>query len=115
MSGPFKLLIIWSSGDAKVAHKMAFMYGHNALRHGWWQAVRLLVWGPSAKLLCEDAELQERVEQMGKDGVELLACKACSDQYGVSARLEELGIKVIYMGEPLTQMLKSPDWAALTF
>ena len=40
-------------------------------------------------------------------GVEVLACRACADRYGVSEKLEELGIKVIYMGEPLTQYLKS--------
>jgi len=49
-----------------------------------------------------------------KAGVELLACKACADRYGVSKRLEELGINVIYMGEPLTGYLKS-DYAVLTF
>ena len=45
-------------------------------------------------------------EQMRQAGVELLACKACSDSYGVSEGLEKLGIKVTYMGEPFTQMLK---------
>ncbi len=69
--------------------------------------VTLVVWGPSAKLLASDPELQDMVKVMGKAGVELLACKACSDSYGVSAALEALGIDVIYMGEPLTDVLKS--------
>jgi hypothetical protein len=46
--------------------------------------------------------------------VELVACKACSDSYGVSDNLEELGVEVKYMGRPLTDMLKG-DWAVVTF
>jgi len=42
-------------------------------------------------------------------GVELMACKACSDNYGVSDSLEALGIEVKYMGEPLTTILKGND------
>jgi hypothetical protein len=75
--------------------------------------VRLIVWGPSAKLLCEDKELQEHVGRMKDHGVELLACKACAEMYGVSEKLTELGVSVIYMGEPLTEMLKD-GWATLS-
>ncbi len=51
---------------------------------------------------------------MKEIGIELLACKACADRYGVSLKLEELGITVKYMGEPLTSMLKT-DWVVMTF
>ena len=108
------LFVVWSSGDKDVALKMVFMYVHNAKKLGWWRTVRLVVWGPSSKLLSEDPELQDALKAMGKDGVELYACRACADMYGVSPALEELDIKVIYMGEPLTEMLKQ-GWASLTF
>jgi hypothetical protein len=93
---------------------MVFMYTKNSKLKGWWGQVRLVVWGPSAKLLSVDQELQNELEEMKKAGVELLACKACADRYGVSDKLSGLGIEVIYMGEPLTQYLKE-DWAMLTF
>ena len=51
---------------------------------------------------------------MKEVGIELLACKACADRYGVSQKLEDLGIPVKYMGQPLTAMLKT-DWVVLTF
>ena len=51
---------------------------------------------------------------MKEAGVELVACKACADLYGVSEKLESLGIEVKYMGVPLTEMLKS-DWTTITF
>jgi len=111
---PSKLLVVWTSGDRDVALKMVYMYTYNAKKNGWWDEIRFLVWGPSSKLLSEDAELQDYIKKMREEGVELLACKACSDSYGVSEKLEALGIEVKYMGVPLTEMLKS-DWVTVTF
>lgn len=111
---PSKLGVLWTSGDRDVALKMVFMYTLNAKPSRWWDEVRFIVWGPSSKLLSEDEELQMGIARMIEAGVELVACKACADLYGVSEKLEELGIEVKYMGGPLTSMLKS-DWVVLTF
>jgi hypothetical protein len=100
------LIVVWSSGDRDVALKAAFMYTYNAKAKGWWDDVRLIVWGPSAKLLKEDGELQEYIRKMKDAGMVLEACKACSDMYGVSGDLEALGIDVKYMGVPLTSYIK---------
>lgn len=108
-----KLAIVWTSADREVAFKMAFMYAYNAKKNGWWDEVKLVVWGPSAKLLAGDEDLQTEIFEMKTIGVEMVACKACADQYGVSETLENLGIEVIYMGESLTNMLKS-DWKVFT-
>lgn len=107
-------VIVWTSGDREVALKMVFMYARNAKLKGWWKEVTLVVWGPSAKLLSQDEELQTAVKAMISNGVEILACKACADSYGVSAILEGLGIEVKYMGEPLTNYLKN-DVKVITF
>jgi len=109
-----KLLVIWTSGDRDVALKMVFMYTYNAKLKGWWDDVQLLVWGPSSKLLSGDMELQEYIKKMKDAGVILTACKACADQYGVSNKLEEMGIDVKYMGVPLTEMLKT-GWTTISF
>jgi hypothetical protein len=100
-----RLYVLWTSADREVATKMVFMYTFNAKAHNWWSDVTLIIWGPSAKLLANDPELQEKVRQMQQVGVETLACKACTDSYGVSATLVALGIEVLYMGEPLTDIL----------
>jgi hypothetical protein len=109
-----RLAVIWSSGDPAVAHKVCFMYTHNAKRHGWFEHVTLIVWGPSAELLTRDEALKTRIREMIADGVVVEACKACSDSYGVSDQLTALGVDVKYMGTPLTEILKG-DWATLTF
>ena len=111
---PTKLLVIWTSGDRDVALKMVFMYTYNAKVKGWWDEVQLLVWGPSAKLLSVDTELQEYIRKMKDAGVILTACKACADSYGVSESLEKMGIDVKYMGVPLTEMLKT-GWTTISF
>jgi len=103
--GKEKLVIIWSSADRDVALKMAFMYTSNSKKYGWWDDITLVVWGPSAKLLTEDQELQDNIKRMLDAGIVVKACKACSDQYGVSGKLQELGIIVKYMGE-LTDYIK---------
>jgi len=101
------LLIVWTSGDPDVAHKMVFMYAFNAQKNGWWDQVTLLVWGPSSKLSSEDKDIQTSLKKMKDEGVELLACKGCADQYGVSSKLEALGIEVKYTGTYLTDFIKS--------
>ncbi|WP_027368780.1 DsrE family protein [Desulfocurvibacter africanus] len=108
------LCIIWSSADAEVALNMAFMYARNSLFKGWWRRTRLLVWGPSARVLSESPELQKELESLREAGVELWACKACADKYGVAEKLETLGLTVQYTGQPLTDMLKQ-GWKVLTF
>ena len=101
-----ELIVLWTSGDREVALKMVFMYTFNSKTKGWWEDVCLIVWGPSSKLLAEDQELQEYVAEMLKAGVEVVACKACTDSYGISDIVEKLGVEVKYMGQPLTHMLK---------
>jgi hypothetical protein len=109
-----RLAVIWSSADPAVAHKVCFMYTHNAKRHGWFDEVTLIVWGPSAELLTRDPALQDAIKAMIADGVMIEACKACADSYGVGEQLSALGIDVKYTGIPLTEKLQS-DWKVLTF
>ena len=113
-SSSSRLAVIWSSGDPEVANKVCFMYTHNAKRAKWFDEVTLIVWGPSAKLLATNKELQTEIKSMLTDGVRVQACQACSDSYGVSDQLRSLGIEVKYMGKPLTDILKQ-GWKVLTF
>jgi len=109
-----KLAVIWTSGDPDVAHKVCLMYTHAAKRAKAFDEVLLIVWGPSAKLLVGDKDLQAKINEMMTDGVKIQACVACADMYGISDKLRKLGIEVKGMGRPLTEILKS-DWKILTF
>ena len=103
--GNEKLVIVWSSADREVALYMVFMYISTSKQLGMWDDITLVVWGPSAKLLSEDEALQIHIKHMIELGVVVKACKMCSDSYGVSHKLEKLGIIVKYMKE-LTDYIK---------
>ncbi len=100
-----RLLVLWTSGDRDVALRMVLMYTMNSKRFDWWADITLVVWGPSQKLLCGDKELQKKVADIMEAGIVVKACKACADQYGLSGKLETLGITVKYINE-LTDYLK---------
>ena len=109
-----KLLIIWSTQEIEVAKKMVLLYSGVMLERGYWDEAVLMIWGPSAKLLSENIELQNKVKEIAKTGVKLQACVVCTDEYGVSQKLEDLGVELTHTGEMLTQALQS-DWKTITF
>ena len=108
------LAVLWTSGDAEVAHKVCLMYTHAAKTQKWFDEVRLIVWGPSSRNLAGDKKLQEKVKKMIADGVKVQACIVCAKMYGVVEDLREMGIEVKGMGKPLTNYLIS-GWKVLTF
>ena len=109
-----KLLIIWSTEEIEVAKKMILLYSSVMLERGYWDEAIIMVWGPSARLLATNIELQSKVKEISETGVEFQACIVCADEYGVSKDLENLGIKMTHTGELLTQALQS-DWKVLSF
>ena len=70
------------------------MYTLNAKKRGWIDVVHLVIWGPSAKLLVENEELQNEVKAMQEAGVVVEACVACANNYGVADELRALDIDV---------------------
>jgi hypothetical protein len=90
------------------------MYTHAAKRNSWFEEVTLIVWGPSARLLAGDKDLQKKIISMQNDGVKMQACVVCSDSYGVTEKLKSLNIEVKGMGSPLTEYLKN-NYRILTF
>ena len=107
------LVMLWVSADKEAARNMVLMYAKNARLKGWWEDAHLVVWGPSAKLLATDPEIQAEAAACREAGVTVLACLACADRYGVTEKLKELGADVISMGAPMTGYLKD-GWKILS-
>jgi hypothetical protein len=103
------LYVLWTNDNKITAEKMVFMYTINSLIHGWWKKVTLIIWGAPAKLVSEDANIQEKIKEALDAGVLITACKACADELGVTETLEKLKIEVKYWGQPLTEILKSNE------
>jgi len=54
-----------------------------------------------------DNQVQTEIVEMINQGVQIEACKDCSDNFGVTDKLIKLGIHVRYMGIPFTEYIKS--------
>ena len=109
-----KLLIVWSTVEIEVAKKMVLLYSSVILQRGYWDKAHLMIWGPSAKLLAENSELQDLIAKVKLTGVELSCCVVCSDEYRVTEKLASMGIDMSHTGELLTTALKE-DWKVITF
>lgn len=104
-----KLTILWTTTNRETIFKMISMYAINAKRYGWWNEIDIIIWGGSAKVVGEDTQVQTEVLEMLNSGINVMACKSCTDSFGVSDTIMKLGVKVEFMGEPLTNALKSGD------
>ena len=110
-----KLLIVWSSAEKEVAKKLVLLYGSVILPRTYWDEATIMIWGPSAKLLAEDEDIQEQFKIVKATGVKFNACVVCTNDYGVSDKLRELGIDLIHTGEILTESLQSDDVKVISF
>jgi hypothetical protein len=109
-----KLFIILASGDKDVALEMGLFYPYTLAKEKYLDEVKLILFGPSEKLVARNKNVQKRIKKLQEVGVEISACKYCSDRMGVSGKLEELGITVEYVSKGIAQMIKD-GWASLSF
>jgi hypothetical protein len=104
-----KLNILWTTDSKDTFQYMLVMYAINSKANEWWDEITIIIWGASARMAGTDPEVQADIMEMIENGIKIEACKACTDHFGVSKVLFKLGIDVRFMGEPLTEYIKSGD------
>jgi len=104
-----KINILWTTTNKDTIFNMLSMYAINSKTHDWWKEVNVIIWGASAKLIGSDKQVQTEILEMINQGVTVEACQDCCANFGVSDQLRALGINVRYMGEPLTNYIKSGE------
>ncbi len=109
-----KLNILWTNADIDTSRHMVFMYAGNSIKHSWWSEVTIIVWGATSRLIKDNVDIQKDVVKLMSDGVNVIACKACADKIGSTKTLESLGIKTEYLGEYLTEAIKSKEIHLIT-
>ena len=109
-----KVFVVLSSGDREVALEVGLVYPLNAAKKKWMDEVKLIIFGPSEKVAAYDAEVQGRIKELLEAGIEVMACKWCADRMNITDILEDAGIKVVYVGSIMSELLKD-GWASLTF
>jgi len=101
-----KLTVLFKSDNMTDIEELIVPYVLNAKTQGWWDAVTLIIWGPSQKKVAEEKFVGDAVRKMIKAGIDVYACKKCSDSLGLTSKLESLGITVIYTGTLLSERLR---------
>lgn len=109
-----RVFIIITDTDREQALEVGLVYPLNCAKNKWLEEVKVIFFGPSEKLAAFDIQVQEMVQEMKGYGVEVIACKWCSDRMGISEQLEIQGITVAYVGPIISQLIKD-GWAQLTF
>ncbi len=109
-----KLFVLLSTGDREVALEVGLVYPLNAVKNKWMDEVKLIVFGPSEKLAAHDMEIQAKLKELSGAGIDVIACRWCADRMKITDLLEKAGIKVVYVGPIISQLIKD-GWASLTF
>jgi hypothetical protein len=102
-----KINILWTTDNKDTIFNMLSIYAINSKSKGWWNDVNIIIWGASVKLVGSDNQVQTEVLEMIKQGITIEACKDCSENFGVTEKLTNLGINVRFMGVPMTEYIKS--------
>jgi hypothetical protein len=104
-----KINILWTTDNKITVLTMLAVYVLNAKSRGWWKEINVIIWGASAKLVAEDTQVQTEVLEMLHSGINVEACRDCSDVCGVTDDLMRLGVNVRFMGQPLTDYIRSGE------
>ena len=100
-----KILVILSTSDAGKAQTGA-MYALNALKHGWMEDIKLILFGPAQDLILQDEQFRNLVQQYQEIEENVVACKFISDRDEKSEALDKIGIQVKYVGEMISNYIK---------
>ena len=99
-----KLLVIIATGDKEKA-LAGLMYARNVIKYGWLKNAKVVFFGPSEQLIVNDEEFANKAREIAAL-TDCFACKAISDDQGVSQSLEEVGVKVEYVGNIISNLIK---------
>lgn len=103
------LHVLWTSSDPITAEHMLLLYTVNSLKREWWEKVTIIIWGGSMKLIAEDSNIQRLIKEAVAQGVKFLGCLHCAQQVKAEDILTDLGVELKYMGEGLTEIIKTKE------
>ena len=99
-----KLLVIIGSGDREKA-LAGLMYARNVIKYEWLNNVKVVFFGPSEQLAANNEEVANKAREIAAL-TDCFACKAISDKQGVSQNLAEAGMRVDYIGDVISNLIK---------
>lgn len=100
-----KVLVIIATSDKEKA-LTALMYAKNTQLMGWMEDVKVVFFGPSERLLVEDSDIAREAKAVAAQA-ESIACKFISDRDNISEKIEQLGVKIEYVGTIISDHIKT--------
>ena len=104
-----KVLIWLASGD-RAKLEPGILWGVNALKYGWVDEVRFVVFGESEKLFLEDNDLFNMMNEVESP----MFCKYLAELVGIEKGLQEKGANLVDVGEPIAEAIKQ-GFQVITF
>jgi len=103
-----KVLIWLASGDIEKLQP-GILYGTNARKYGWVDDVQFVVFGESERLMLEQPETFELLQDNNT-----AYCKFVADDMGITAELKEKGARIVYVGDYISNFIKD-GYQVITF
>ena len=100
-----KVVVILASRDRDVL-RWGLQYSWRSIESKYLEDVKVVAFGPSEKVITQDPDLQEIIKRIQDLGKVVSACKACSDEEGVSDQLSEMNIEVEYVGSVIGKLIR---------
>ena len=63
------LHILWTNADVETSQLMVMMYATNSMINHWWDGVTVIIWGATARLAAQNAQIQESIKVAMNVGV----------------------------------------------
>lgn len=103
-----KVLIWLASGDIEKLQP-GILYGTNARKYGWVDDVQFVVFGESERLMLEQPETFELLQDNNA-----AYCKFVADEMGITADLKAKGATIVYVGDYISNFIKD-GYQVITF
>ncbi|MFC1995857.1 DsrE family protein [Chloroflexota bacterium] len=89
-----KVFVVVTSGDKEVVNWPSLGYPFYVTINKWMDKVKMILFGPSEELTANDSEIQVKLKELQDVGIEVIACKACADEWDITDKLEKTGCDV---------------------
>lgn len=100
-----KVVVVLSSKDRDVL-LWGLRYSWRSVESNYLDDVKVVALGPSEKVISEDPDLQEMIKRIQEQGKVVSACKAFSDEEGITDQLSELDIEVDFVGAIIGKLIR---------
>ena len=91
-----KVAMIFVTPLVEVLHR-GLQFASSALRHGWLDEVKVILFGVSEKVILDDERLRGLLLELSKQ-TDVVACKAVADRENLTPIFQEHGVPVEFVG-----------------